>query len=202
MVGTLGCNFGCCMRSRHRHCGSGRRHVVWASRSNRGGRGRSREGRGGSGRGHVVRTLWSDGVRRAGPWISGESIRPGNLGWYSCRAIIHKRRRDARPRGRIGDVVWLAVGRGRPWRAFADAGRREAGPARRFPRDARSGRRGMSRRSRIKFVGKARELPDVGKIPRCSVQCAHGQWVTWRIHACSHDTYPPRHLRSFRWHLR
>ena len=208
MVGTLGRNVGCRMRSRDGRRGSGRRNAVWPLRSNRSGCGRSRERRGGSGRGHVVGALWSDGVSRVGPRISGKSIRPGNLRGYPCRTIVHKRRGQGRRSRRAGNVVWRSEGRGsarrpgRPGRGLTYAGWRHVCAAGRFPGDARSRRRGVSRRGRIEFVGKARQLPDVGKIPRRSVQCAHRQRVTWRIHACSHDTYPPRHFRSFRRHLR
>ena len=176
MVWALGRNRGCRMRSRDRRRGSGRRNAVWPLRSNRSGCGRSRERRGGSGRGHVVGTLWSDGVSRVGPRISGKSIRPGNLRGYPCRTIVHKRRgqRAPQPQSRERRCMAFRMQRKRSktretrprthlcrWRHVCAAGG--------FPGDARSRRRGVSRRGRIEFVGKARKLPDVGKIPRRSV---------------------------------
>jgi hypothetical protein len=197
MVPALGGDCGRGLRSRRRCRSGGGRYAVWPLRGNRGGCRRPRKRCSGSGRGHLVRTLRRNRLDCAGARIRSNSVRAGNLGGYPFRVIIHKRRRDVRPRGRMGDVVWCAEGRGRPWRAFADAGRRDAGPARRFPRDARSGRRGMSRGSRIKFVGKAGKLRDVGKIAWRSVHCAQRQRITWRIHVCSHDICQPRHFQSF-----
>jgi hypothetical protein len=201
MVWTFRSDCGRCMRSRHRRRSGGGRYPVWSLRSNRGGCGRSRKRRRGSGRGHMVRTRGRNRLDCAGAGIRGNSVRAGNLRRYPLRSIIHKRRGDVRPRGRVGNVVRRAEGtRGRPWRAFAYTGRRDAGPARRFSRDPRSGRRGISRGSRIEFVGKAGKLRNVGKIAWRSVQCAHPQRITWRIHACSHDICQPRHFQVYRPH--
>ena len=171
MVGTLGRNVGCRMCSWDRRRGSRGRNAVWSLRSNRSGCGRSREGRGGSGRGHVVWPLWGEGWSRVASTdkrqkhparepqrVSLQDDGPQKTGAQGAAA---------EPGTTLCDVpnAEEALEAGRPGRGLTYARWRQVGAPGGFPVTRGSRRRGVSRRGRIEFVGKARKLPDVGKIP-------------------------------------